>query len=74
MSLNKTYCITVNGVPAIIEELSDCFDVVFDYDSIMLQISKIDNGYKVTNAVNGWGNNCFKEYENAVVKIYVEQS
>ncbi len=46
---------------------------VFDIDfggHLKVQITKTENGFKVTNAMNGYGQNCKKEYENKEVHFY----
>lgn len=53
-------------------ETNDVFDVSFG-SSHMLQITKENNSYKVTNGVNGYGKNCFKEYQNQKVSILIDE-
>lgn len=51
--------------------LTEPFTVEFGGD-YQLQIAPIDGKYKVTNGVNGYGNNCKDEFKNAEVKILCE--
>lgn len=47
----------------------DSFDVDFD-GNVMIQVTRVcDDFYRVTNAVNGWGENCFDEYKNEKVNV-----
>jgi hypothetical protein len=48
------------------ETLSDQFDVDF-YGNYLMQISKVDGVWKVTNAINGWGSNVAKDFKNSKV-------
>lgn len=51
-----------------ISELSECFDVDFG-GSYKLQIIKEKGEYRVSNAMNGWGENCYDEFANEPVTI-----
>ena len=52
------------------DELSkDVFDIDFG-GSMMVQFTKQEDGnYKPTNAMNGWGENCYKEIADKEVVI-----
>lgn len=48
---------------------SDNEPVDFDFDECKVEVTRTPNGLKVTNAMNGWGHNCKKDFENAKIKI-----
>lgn len=61
ISIDRFKISTVN----ILEGIED-----IDFGEVMIQITKQLSGeYIVTNAVNGYGNNCFEEYKNCKVII-----
>lgn len=43
-------------------------DIEFGHD-YQIRIVETKNGWKVINAVNGWGNNCKEEFINEPVNI-----
>jgi predicted RNase H-like nuclease (RuvC/YqgF family) len=67
--------VRVDGMIAEIpENMGDQFNADFS-GSVMLEISKIDGMWKVTNAMNGWGNNVMGElYSTATVTFLTEST
>lgn len=60
--------VIVNDMIGLITGVDEDGDAVVEFGgSYQLQISKVDNEWKVTNGVNGYGNNCRKEFEDATV-------
>lgn len=51
--------------------LNDGQAIDFDFSNYRLQINLIAGEYKVNNAVNGYGQNCKRDFEEAIVKIVI---
>jgi hypothetical protein len=55
------------------EKIEDCFEVDFD-GYYFMQISKIEGVWKVTNAVDGYGNNAKELFTNSKITFLTESS
>lgn len=64
--MKSLFIITRTEFVGRIDESLDVQNIEFNGN--MLEISKTDDGFKITNAMDGWGDNIRADYENA--KIY----
>lgn len=71
----NNYIIEINGeyLNFSRENLSElCREKKLDLDFNGNHKIQIDINYKITNAMNGWGENCFEELKTCKVKFYKE--